>query len=117
MKFFLVPQPDGEPFELTRAVTLVGRQRDCDMPVVDSDRISRRHCCVVQVDEEYHVRDLGSTNGIRVNRKRVDRVAKLRSGDILTVGDKNFLFVKGEVVSRARDFAQTEQIPVVKDRD
>ncbi|MEM1062948.1 MAG: FHA domain-containing protein, partial [Planctomycetota bacterium] len=73
MKYFLVPQPNGDPIELTRAVTLVGRQRDCDLPIVDSERISRRHCCVVQVDEEYHVRDLGSTNGVRVNKKRVEK--------------------------------------------
>ncbi|QDT64021.1 FHA domain-containing protein [Calycomorphotria hydatis] len=92
MKYYLIPQPDGKPIALNKAVILIGRHPDCDITVADSDRVSRRHCCVVQVNEHYMLRDLGSTNGVRVNGDLIDKEAVLAVGDEISVGDQRLIF-------------------------
>jgi hypothetical protein len=63
---------------------VVGRSRDCDV-VVDDANVSRRHVELVQDGSGWQVVDLGSTNGVKVNRRRVEQAA-LRSGDRITIG-------------------------------
>ena len=63
---------------------VLGRSRDCDI-VVDDANVSRRHAELRQVGGGWQVVDLGSTNGIKVNRRRVDR-AELSHGDRITIG-------------------------------
>ena len=72
----LVPLDDSPPIDLTRDVTLVGRSADCDARI-DHKSISKLHCLLVQTDGLVLVRDLGSTNGTRVNGQRVRRAALL----------------------------------------
>jgi hypothetical protein len=64
-------------------VTL-GRSRECDI-VVDDENVSRRHAELRREEGEWHVVDLGSTNGVKVNRRRVEH-ARLRHGDRITLG-------------------------------
>ena len=82
----------GKVIAIDRAVVLVGRGSDCDAIITDSQKISRRHCCLVQVDNTYYVRDLGSMNGIWVNGERVSRENLISSGDRVQIGDVEFLF-------------------------
>ena len=79
----LVPLNEGPRVVIDRPIVLVGRHRECDV-CIDSPRISRRHCCLAQVNDEIFVRDLGSTNGVRVNGRRV-RQRRLRAGDELRI--------------------------------
>ncbi|HEX2161921.1 MAG TPA: DUF3662 and FHA domain-containing protein [Thermoleophilaceae bacterium] len=62
----------------------IGRSRDCDM-VIDDPNISRHHCELRAEGDSWRIADLGSTNGIKVNRRRVDE-ALLRSGDRIALG-------------------------------
>jgi hypothetical protein len=89
---------DPEPVAPTRAVlagagrrsvlsgnsVVLGRSRDCDI-VVDDANVSRRHAELRQDGSGWRVVDLGSTNGIKVNRRRVDQ-AVLHHGDRITLG-------------------------------
>ena len=59
-------------------------QRDCDIQLSDTN-VSRRHAELRQEGATYWIVDLGSTNGIEVNGRRVKR-AKLSDGDTITVG-------------------------------
>ena len=70
---------------LDRAVVVVGRHRWCDVRIA-SPRVSRRHCCLVLDGNRVLVRDLGSTNGTRINGRRIDR-GVLRPGDELSIAD------------------------------
>lgn len=88
----LQPANQGRIIPIDRAVILVGRSADCDAVVTGSQKISRRHCCLVQVDNEYYVRDLGSMNGVWLNGNKVKRSARLTAGDNLSIGDVEFLF-------------------------
>ena len=75
---------DGPNILLDKPILLVGRDPECDIPL-DSRKISRRHCCIAQVHDYLVVRDLGSTNGIRINGVRVLE-GKLKDGDELMIG-------------------------------
>ena len=63
---------------------VIGRSRECDI-VVDDANVSRRHAELRRDAEGWRVVDLGSTNGIKVNRRRVDQ-AVLEHGDRITLG-------------------------------
>ncbi len=51
----------------------IGRDLDCDIVIID-DRVSRRHATLTLVDGRWVLADVGSTNGIYVGDRRVDRV-------------------------------------------
>ena len=53
-------------------------------------RISRRHARINAVNGEYHIEDLGSSNGTTVNGKtrlRAKQPIKLSSGDLIKFGE------------------------------
>ncbi len=76
-------------------MVVVGRHPLCDVRL-DSLRISRHHCCMTQDNEEVVVRDLGSTNGIRINGERVER-GRLRPGDELSIAHIRYRLENGNV--------------------
>ena len=74
---------EGPDISLDRAMVVVGRHPDCDTRL-DSLRVSRHHCCLARENDQVVVRDLGSTNGIRINGMRVE-TGRLRPGDELSI--------------------------------
>ncbi|HEX4612156.1 MAG TPA: FHA domain-containing protein [Urbifossiella sp.] len=76
MRARLVPADGGPPTDLTKDLALVGRGEDCDVRV-DHKSVSKYHCVIVKTDGLLLLRDLGSTNGTRVNGQRVRRAALL----------------------------------------
>ena len=91
MSAFLVPLDPGLCLiPLEKAIVLIGRQADCDVSLTHSRKVSRKHCCVAQVNDTFVVRDLGSTNGVFVNGSRVRKEAGLSLGDELAIGDVRF---------------------------
>ena len=81
--------PRGQ-WELRLPVTIVGRSRRCDI-VIDDPNVSRQHAEVVRQGDAYLIRDLGSTNGVRVNRRAV-RDGVLQHGDRIEVGATELVF-------------------------
>ena len=69
---------------------VIGRSRECDIQLADAN-VSRRHAELRQEGASYWVVDLGSTNGMEVNGKRVKR-AKLDDGDTITLGSTDLTF-------------------------
>ena len=91
MSAFLVPLDPGLCLiPLEKAIVLIGRQADCDISLTHSRKVSRKHCCIAQVNNSYVVRDLGSTNGVFVNGARVRKETGLALGDELAIGDVRF---------------------------
>jgi pSer/pThr/pTyr-binding forkhead associated (FHA) protein len=83
---------NGSSHEVTQRRVVIGRSRDCDIQLADAN-VSRRHAELRQEGASYWIVDLGSTNGLEVNGKRVKR-AKLRSGDTITVGSTELTFAR-----------------------
>lgn len=84
----LVALSEGPNILLDKPILLFGRNPECDIQI-DSRKVSRRHCCIAQVNDYLVVRDLGSTNGIRVNGVRVNE-GRLKGGDELTIGSHRY---------------------------
>src|SRR5262245_35424313 len=88
MKAQLIPLEGGVPIDITRDMTLVGRKEDCDLRL-EHKSVSKMHCVIAKTDGLLFVRDLGSTNGTRVNGQRVRRAALLPN-DQLTIANYKF---------------------------
>jgi hypothetical protein len=81
---------DGTRREVKERRVVIGRSRDCDIQLADGN-VSRRHAELRQEGASYWIVDLGSTNGLEVNGKRVKR-AKLRDGDTFVLGSTEITF-------------------------
>lgn len=84
----LMALTEGPNILLDKPIMLFGRNPECDI-LIDSRKISRRHCCIAQVHDYLVVRDLGSTNGIRINGTRTHE-GRLKAGDELTIGNHRY---------------------------
>jgi len=76
--------------ELRREETVIGRTSECDIPL-PSNNVSRKHACVGFRNEEYHIKDLNSTNGVYVNGVKIEKCV-LRNLDQIEIGGIKLLF-------------------------
>lgn len=88
MRAQLVPLDGSNPIEIIKDLTVVGRKEECDLRL-DHKSVSKMHCVIVKTDGLLLLRDLGSTNGTRVNGQRVRRAALLPN-DQLTIANYKF---------------------------
>ncbi len=93
----LVALDYGPNILLDKPILLLGRHPECDIQI-ESRKISRRHCCIAQVSDYLVIRDLGSTNGIRINGIRIVE-GKLNAGDELTIGNHRYKVTWDEIPS------------------
>jgi hypothetical protein len=85
---FLVQGSDRREITTDRAV--IGRSRECEVQIGDPN-VSRKHAEIRREGGGYVVVDLGSTNGIEVNGRRVKR-ATLTNGDRIALGQTELVF-------------------------
>ena len=79
-----------QTFKLKPSRTLIGTGDDCDLRI-DDQYMSSHHCEVRFEGNGYRIVDLGSTNGIVVNDRRV-KDHELVDNDLLKVGRTEFKF-------------------------
>ena len=110
MPAHLLSLTDGPSILIDKPILLFGRHEECDVQL-HSKKVSRRHCCVAQVNNYLVVRDLGSTNGVRVNGQRVAE-GKLVPGDELQIG--NFKYqVCADPLGRSKEQPSVEEYRAV----
>ncbi|MFJ4223518.1 FhaA domain-containing protein [Microbacterium sp. NPDC089695] len=81
---------DGRRHPITRARTVIGRGTDADITIADAGS-SRKHVEVLWDGERAMMRDLGSTNGTKVNGSKT-REAALPTDTTLTIGRTDLVF-------------------------
>jgi pSer/pThr/pTyr-binding forkhead associated (FHA) protein len=94
MRARLVQIDGGPALDLVKDLTLVGRNEDCDL-FIDHKSVSKQHCVLVKTEGLVLVRDLGSTNGTRVNGQRIRRAALLPN-DNLAIANFKYQIKFGE---------------------
>jgi hypothetical protein len=87
---------DGRTEVLGSQGAVLGRSRECDV-VIDDANVSRRHAEIRPSGGSWIVRDLGSTNGVKVNGRRLDpaRPQSLAPGDAIELGTSRVVFDLG----------------------
>jgi predicted component of type VI protein secretion system len=93
MRAQLVPLDGSPPIEIVKDLVVVGRKEDCDVRL-DHKSVSKMHCVIVKTDGLLLLRDLGSTNGTRVNGTRVRRAALLPN-DHISIANYKFRIYLG----------------------
>lgn len=117
MPAVLVPIDQGKPIVLDKPIVLVGRHPDCDAVILHSRKISRKHCAVALVNNNFVVRDLGSMNGVWVNGSRVENQAPVGFGDELMIGDVRFLLEADKgAVGKSKPAAEKSPASAAKSR-
>jgi len=82
---------DGRTAIIGSSGAVIGRSRECDV-VLDDANVSRRHAEIRPSGGSWIVLDLGSTNGLKVNGRRIDGAQSLKSGDALELGSSRLTF-------------------------
>lgn len=72
-------------YTLNEPNALIGRSRDCDI-VLNTAFASRRHAILSREGALWSIADLNSTNGLKLNGKRVHN-HPLVDGDVIQIGD------------------------------
>jgi hypothetical protein len=87
----------GESHFLVSSKTTVGRDSTADIQIGDNG-LSRKHFEILWDGSSAVLRDLGSTNGVKVNGIKIDQVV-LQNGTAFSAGRTDFLF---NVIARAK---------------
>jgi Protein of unknown function (DUF3662)/FHA domain len=82
---------DGRTELLGANGAVLGRSREADV-VIDDPNVSRRHAEVRPSGGSWIVRDLGSTNGVKVNGRPIEGPQSLRAGDEIVLGTAHVTF-------------------------
>ena len=80
--------------ELVPGVLLFGRNDECQLRT-DDPLVSRQHARFEISEEQGHVEDLGSRNGVLVNGERIARRTPLQPGDKIKIGNQVLAFLFG----------------------
>lgn len=84
----LVPVGGGDTVPLLRSVMVIGRRESCDVPL-NFPNISGMHCELSFKDGYWSIRDLNSTNGVKVNGLRI-QARPLKPGDEIAIAKRRF---------------------------
>jgi hypothetical protein len=84
----LVPVGGGDNIPLIRDVLTIGRRESCDI-CLRLPNVSAFHCELSNRDGYWYIRDLGSTNGTKVNGVRVQQKL-LHPGDKITIAKRHW---------------------------
>lgn len=93
----LINRIDSLPFKLKEYYSIddaisLGRHGDNDI-VIKDPYVSKEHFQIVEDERRYYLEDLNSANGTYLNGDKVLDVVKLDNGDIIRIGQIEFLFV------------------------
>lgn len=80
----------GEVFPLEENEVIIGRGEENGI-VLNIAEISRTHSVLTRGEEGYLIKDLGSTNGTFVDKKKIGGKYLLKPGDTIMLGDAIYL--------------------------
>lgn len=80
----------GKTYDIATDRTAIGRN-STNILVFENETISGRHCVIEREGKKFKLRDLGSTNGTRVNSREIEE-AELKPKDLVQIGSMEFLF-------------------------
>ncbi|MFO0944523.1 MAG: FHA domain-containing protein [Planctomycetota bacterium] len=79
----LIPVGGGDPIPLLKKKIVIGRRPDCDI-CLPFPNVSGHHCELRFIEGMWLIKDLGSSNGVKVNSEKVTK-KRLMPGDQVTI--------------------------------
>ena len=90
MKLYYLNGPkSGEAVDLSPPLVTLGRETDNDLSLLVGG-ISRYHAKLEYTENAWTIKDLGSTNGTKVNGELISTALVLKGGETLSLGDQSF---------------------------
>ena len=86
----------GEVYPLEGDEIIIGRGDEHGI-VLNIAEVSRSHAILTKAEEGYMIKDLGSTNGTFVDKKKVGEKYLLKSGDTIMLGDAIYMTYKADM--------------------
>ncbi|QDU39133.1 Cyclic di-GMP phosphodiesterase YfgF [Maioricimonas rarisocia] len=83
------PGQPAQHFQISKETFTIGRRQGADLKL-GSMRVSGRHAEIVSISGNLFLRDLNSTNGTFVNRKRITQPTPISPGDHIELADMEF---------------------------
>jgi hypothetical protein len=81
----------GQRIAVGPAGSVIGRSSDADI-VIGANEVSRRHAQIAPDRDGWVLRDLGSTNGVRLNGRPLGSPTRLADGDVIELGAVELIF-------------------------
>ena len=103
----LIPEGGGDNIPLIRPVLTMGRRDSCDIPL-RLPNVSGTHCELAFVDGFWWIKDLNSTNGVKVNGIRVPKKLLL-PGEKFSIAKKTFTIEYKAPAGKAAENVSTMQ--------
>ncbi|MBT4763369.1 MAG: diguanylate cyclase [Bdellovibrionaceae bacterium] len=89
--------PQGQKINLDNNKYVIGRDPNVDI-CFDDKIVSSKHAEITKIDNEFYIRDCGSTNGIFINNEKIKGKVKLKKEDMIKVGTNVLKFIpEGEL--------------------
>jgi hypothetical protein len=82
---------DGRTYQLNLSLTTLGRSSQNDIALSGDSTVGREHAKIHEQNGRFRITDLGSTNGTRVNGRRVKEPLLLEPDDVIEMGDNTRL--------------------------
>ena len=106
----LVPCGGGDPIPLLKPKLLVGRKSLCDLALSFAN-VSSRHCELEHRDGYWFVRDLGSTNGTRVDGEPCESKCLLPGAELSIANHRFTVSYKSDTVEPDADSETNSLVP------
>lgn len=90
----MVNRNDGKEIEIPFTGALIGRDGNVEVEYFDSfPYISNSHIIAEYILDDLFITDVGSTNGTKVNGKRIDKGQKIKvnNGDVIQLANVEFI--------------------------
>lgn len=112
-KYLHVVLEDSSPvsFPITRDSITIGSDPECDI-YLSHPSVSRTHARISNIEDEFLIEDLESTNGVFVNKLKLNKPIRLVSDDEIRLGAAKLRF--GEPAERSKTVTAELSLDVVK---
>ncbi len=86
----------GAVYPLDADETIIGRGEENGI-VLNIAEVSRTHAVLIKAEEGFMIKDLGSTNGTYVDKKKIGGKYLLKPGDTIMLGDAIYMTYQADI--------------------